>query len=191
MQLAFKFSDKSHPIKSNIIDFFIPDKIYSLVQDTIDLYYPDISFPNIKISKSMKKTLGTYNVKKHEITLSYNLVIFGEFIEIKSVVLHELAHTFTFYEYGKFTPSHGKEFRLICKKLNILPRSYVDVKIHKWKRKFMFYIECINCNKNIIRRSKLSHLFCDCGMEIFPNKWREIVVSKNFHKNESPVWIRL
>ena len=193
MQLAFKFPKDSEPtaIESNVIEFSIPDSIYSIIEETINSNHYQILFPDIKISKSMKKTLGSYNYKNNQITLSFNLILFGKREEIESVVLHELAHAFTFSEYGPFPPSHGKEFRQICKGLNILPRSYVDVKIHKWKKKFMYLVICKNCYKNIIKKSKLNHLFCECGKEIFPDKWETVVYSEYFNEFDSGLWIRL
>ena len=55
MQLTFNFLKNTDSIESNIIEFSIPDLVYSIIEETINSNHYQILFPDIKISKSMKK----------------------------------------------------------------------------------------------------------------------------------------
>lgn len=76
--------------------------------------YKGYSYPLHIIVFDHPSKLGTFHPDLFEIGVN-KMYLMEEEDAIQEVLRHELAHLATFLKYGKDVPSHGKEFRTICK----------------------------------------------------------------------------
>jgi predicted SprT family Zn-dependent metalloprotease len=122
----------------------------------------------------MRRTLGSYTPSKRQIAISSRLLAMGNDDDIRQVVLHEVAHALVHARYGEKTSAHGKEFRAVCRDLNIKPRSYVDVKTEKWRSRVRFLSKCGHCKVLIVRKRRMRSVRCTCGLKVSTKTWRAV-----------------
>lgn len=79
------------------------------------LYYKTSSYPLNFVVFDHPSRLGYFTSSHYEIGINKLFLLDNE-EEIKNLLRHELAHYMTYLEYGEHVPSHGKEFRSICKR---------------------------------------------------------------------------
>lgn len=79
------------------------------------LYYKTSSYPLNFVIFDHPSRLGYFIPSHYEIGIN-KLFLLENDEEIINLLRHELAHYMTFLEYGEHVPSHGKEFRSICKR---------------------------------------------------------------------------
>lgn len=79
------------------------------------LYYKTASYPLNFVVFDHPSRLGHFISSHYEIGIN-KLFLLEKDEEIKNLLRHELAHYITFLEYGEKIPSHGNEFRSICKR---------------------------------------------------------------------------
>jgi SprT protein len=102
---------------------FIPEESAQLALDYLHQFKVHLT-----ITRERKTVLGDYrhavNGKNHRISINGSLNKFFFFITL----IHELAHLVTFMEYGNRVQAHGKEWKLLYRKiledflkLNIFP----------------------------------------------------------------------
>jgi hypothetical protein len=78
----------------------------------------------LKISKSRNTKLGDYRMlpgNKHQISINYNLNPY----QFLLTLLHEIAHFYTYREFGRRVKPHGKEWKMFFGKLII---EFIDLK---------------------------------------------------------------
>ncbi|MDJ0651703.1 MAG: DUF2786 domain-containing protein [Simkaniaceae bacterium] len=78
-------------------------------------YIGTISYPLQFVVFDHPTKLGHFVPSLYEIGIN-KLYLLESAEEIKNLLRHELAHYMTYIEYGKNAPSHGREFKAICKR---------------------------------------------------------------------------
>jgi SprT protein len=91
---------------------FIPDASAQLVLDYLHRYKVHLT-----ITRERKSILGDYRhafeEKNHRISVNGNLNKYAFLITL----IHELAHLITFMQFGNRVQSHGKEWKLVYRKM--------------------------------------------------------------------------
>jgi len=91
---------------------FIPDPAAPLILEYLNHYKVHLT-----ITRERKSVLGDYRhatqASNHRISINGNLNKFSFLITL----IHELAHLVTFMEYGNKVQSHGKEWKLVYRKM--------------------------------------------------------------------------
>lgn len=91
---------------------FIPDPAAPLILEYLNHYKVHLT-----ITRERKSVLGDYRhatqASNHRISVNGNLNKFSFLITL----IHELAHLVTFMEYGNQVQSHGKEWKLVYRKM--------------------------------------------------------------------------
>lgn len=78
-------------------------------------YIGTISYPLQFVVFDHPSKLGHFIASLYEIGINKLYLLEGE-EEIKNLLRHELAHYITHIEHGESAPSHGREFKAICKR---------------------------------------------------------------------------
>ena len=113
----------------------------------------------------------------------------GDEADVRQVVLHEVAHAIVHDRFGEKTSAHGREFRAVCRELNIKPRRYVDVTTDKWQSRVRFLSKCGHCKVIIVRKKRMRSVRCGCGLKVYPKSWRVVAPVVADHPNGE--WVAL
>lgn len=133
------------------------------LEKAVEEFAPELGLSRIRISKRMKRTLGSYSPSKREIALSNRLVQSGDKESIREVLLHEIAHAVTHYRHPRSRP-HGKEFRDVCKEIGANPARFIDVEgLSNKSEPIKYSYRCNSCGRRILRKRKTAIVRCRCG----------------------------
>ena len=136
---------------------------------------PELMPPRFRVSSRMRRTLGTYNPERREITLSARLLAMGTLEEQRKVLLHELAHAIVFERDAK-AAAHGRQFRQICRQIGADPSRFVEVAMHGWAKRTRYSFRCRSCGMTGLRKRRVRSVRCDCGELFSPRAWTVIAL---------------
>ncbi len=159
-----------------------------LIRMTLTANQPGLHLPPVRVSGRMRRTLGSYTPSKRQIAISSRLLAMGEQADIRQVVLHEVAHAIVHARFGEKTSAHGREFRTVCRELNIRPRRHVDVTTEKWQSQVRFLVKCGHCRALIVRKKRMRSVRCGCGLKVYPKSWRAVAPVGDDNSGE---WVAL
>jgi predicted SprT family Zn-dependent metalloprotease len=137
----------------------------------------------------MRRTLGSYTPAKRQIAVSSRLLVMGNEADIQQVVLHEVAHAIVHARFGEKASVHGREFRAVCRELDVRPRRFVDVTTEKWQSQVRFLSKCGHCKVLIVRKKRMRSVRCGCGLKVYPKSWRTVTPASTNNPNGD--WVAL
>ena len=141
------------------------ESLWDAVEQVLAAYAPGLTLTRIRISKRMKRTLGSYYPTKREIALSNLLMRGGDKESIWRVLLHEVAHAVTHQRHGHVRP-HGKQFREVCEELGADPSPLLDVVLESRPEPVRYRVQCPSCGA-LNKRKRLTRIVrCMCGARL-------------------------
>ena len=166
-QYAFDIEQKEiEKPKSRFVDL--------MIDEILKIHQPKLQLPEVRVSRRMRATLGSYMPSRKQIAISSRLLAMGDDSDVREVVLHEVAHAIVHARFGNKPSAHGREFRSICKELDIEPKRYVDVLTEKWQTRIRYAAQCDRCNVVVVRKRRMRFVRCACGLKMYPNSWKAV-----------------
>ena len=166
-QFAFDIEQKAiEKPKSQFVDL--------MIDEILKIHQPKLQLPQVRVSRRMRATLGSYMPSRKQIAISSRLLAMGDDGDVREVVLHEVAHAIVHARFGNKPSAHGREFKAVCKELDIEPKRYVDVSTEKWQMRIRYAARCNFCNLLVVRKRRMPFARCICGSKIYPKSWQAI-----------------
>ena len=173
-KLSFKSRQYVFDIEQKPIDKPQSAYVDLMIGEILKIHQPKLQLPRVRVSRRMRTTLGSYMPSRRQIAISSRLLAMGDHSDVRGVVLHEVAHAIVHARFGNKPSAHGREFRAICKELNIEPKRYVDVLTEKWQTRIRYAAECDRCNVIVVRKRRMRFVRCACGLKLYPNSWKPV-----------------
>ncbi len=145
-----------------------------LIRSTLAAHEPRLELPDVRVSGRMRQTLGSYMPSKKQIAISSRLLAMSDEEDVRSVVLHEVAHAIVHERWGGKPSPHGREFRAVCGEIGAKPRRYVDVTTEQWQSRVRYLAKCGHCKALIVRKRQVRSVRCVCGLKLYPQSWRTV-----------------
>ena len=166
-QYAFDIEQKEiEKPKSRFVDL--------MIDEILKIHQPKLQLPEVRVSRRMRATLGSYMPSRKQIAISSRLIAMGDDSDVREVVLHEVAHAIVHARFGNKPSAHGREFKAVCKELDIEPKRYVDVSTEKWQTRIRYAARCHFCNLLVVRKRRMPSARCVCGSKMYPRSWQAI-----------------
>ena len=173
-KLSFKSRQYAFDIEQKPIGKPQSGYVDLMIGEILKIHQPKLQLPRVRVSRRMRTTLGSYMPCRKQIAISSRLLAMGDHSDVREVVLHEVAHAIVHARFGNKPSAHGREFRAICKELNIEPKRYVDVLTEKWQTRIRYAAECDRCNVIVVRKRRMRFVRCACGLKMYPNSWKAV-----------------
>ena len=173
-KLSFKSRQYAFDIEQKPIDKPQSGYVDLMIGEILKIHQPKLQLPRVRVSRRMRTTLGSYMPCRKQIAISSRLLAMGDHSDVREVVLHEVAHAIVHARFGNKPSAHGREFRAICKELNIEPKRYVDVLTEKWQTRIRYAAVCDRCNVIVVRKRRMRFVRCACGLKMYPNSWKAV-----------------
>ena len=173
-KLSFKSRQYVFDIEQKPIDKPQSAYVDLMIGEILKIHQPKLQLPRVRVSRRMRTTLGSYMPSHKQIAISSRLLAMGDHSDVREVVLHEVAHAIVHARFGNKPSAHGREFRSICKELDIEPKRYVDVPTEKWQTRIRYAAQCDRCNLIVVRKRRMRFVRCACGLKLYPNSWKAV-----------------
>ena len=173
-KLSFKSRQYVFDIEQKPIDKPQSAYVDLMIGEILKIHQPKLQLPRVRVSRRMRTTLGSYMPSRKQIAISSRLLAMGDHSDVREVVLHEVAHAIVHARFGNKPSAHGREFRSICKELDIEPKRYVDVLPEKWQTRIRYAAQCDRCNVIVVRKRRMRFVRCACGLKMYPNSWKAV-----------------
>ena len=173
-KLSFKSRQYAFDIEQKPIDKPQSGYVDLMIGEILKIHQPKLQLPRVRVSRRMRTTLGSYMPCRKQIAISSRLLAMGDHSDVREVVLHEVAHAIVHARFGNKPSAHGREFRSICKELDIEPKRYVDVPTEKWQMRIRYAAQCDRCNVIVVRKRRMRFVRCACGLKMYPNSWKAV-----------------
>ena len=144
-----------------------------MIDEILKIHQPKLQLPQVRVSRRMRSTLGSYMPSRKQIAISSRFLAMGDDEDQREVVLHEVAHAIVHARFGNKPRAHGREFKAVCKELDIEPKRYVEVLTEKWQTQIRYAARCTFCNLLVVRKRRMPFARCVCGSMIYPKSWQE------------------
>ena len=187
-KLSFKSLQYSFDIEQRAIEKPKSRYIDLMISEILKIHQPKLQLPEVRGSRRMRSTLGSYMPSAKQIAISSRLLAMGEDGDIREVVMHEVAHAIVHARFGNKPSAHGREFKAVCKELDIEPRRYVDVSTEKWQTRIRYAARCKFCNLLVVRKRRMPFARCVCGSKIYPKLWEAISESE---RSQDSDWVMI
>ena len=173
-KLSFRFRQYAFDIEQKVIGKPKSRFVDLMIDEILKIHQPKLQLPQVRVSRRMRSTLGSYMPSRKQIAISSRLLAMGDDGDVREVVLHEVAHAIVHARFGNKPRAHGREFKAVCKELDIEPKRYVDVSTEKWQMRIRYAARCNFCNLLVVRKRRMPFARCICGSKIYPKSWQAI-----------------